>query len=106
MSKIDIKILRVFRFDGEGACKASFSWSLNDAITFSGWRILDGSKGLWITSPQQKSKEKYFPLITINNKSILKALTDAALEEFGKEEPKKSSKKPAKEEDFEDDLPF
>lgn len=106
MSKIDIKITKMHKFDGEGAAKAAFSWSLNDAITFSNWRIVEGSKGLFISAPQQKNKDKYFPLIIINNKTIFTTLAKQAIEAFEADEPKKTKTKPKEEEFDEEDLPF
>lgn len=107
MSKIDIKITKMFKFDGEGAAKGAFSWSLNDAITFSSWRIVEGSKGLFIAAPQQKNKDKYYPLVVINNKTIFTTLAKQAIEAFEADEPKKKAKAKPKQEEFdEEDLPF
>lgn len=109
MASIDIKITKLYVFDAEGVAKATFNWSLNDAITFFNWRIVKGSKGLFISPPQQKVKEKYFGLVNITSKAIAKAVEDAALAEFkSAEKPKeKSSSSKSKKTDFdEEDLPF
>ena len=56
-SKLDIKVQRIHRMNGEGALKAFVDICINDAILIKGIRLVDGKKGLFISMPSEKAKE-------------------------------------------------
>lgn len=56
-----LKVVRLHRFEGDTKLKAFCDISIGDFLV-KGLKVVEGSKGLFISMPQEKSKDgKYYP---------------------------------------------
>lgn len=78
-----MKILRINPVKSNASkIAAFFDFQTDDEITIKGFRIVDGAKGLFISSPDQKGKDgKYYETIILP-KSMKSSLQKMAIEEF------------------------
>ena len=52
----DLKVVRLYRFEGESKLKAFVDVSIGDFIV-RGLRVVQGQKGLFLGMPQEKAKD-------------------------------------------------
>jgi stage V sporulation protein G len=70
--------------DGSGKTAAFFDIQTNDGITIKGFRLVNGSNGLFMSSPDQKGKDgKYYETVTLP-KEMKAELEKMAVEEYNK----------------------
>lgn len=78
-----MKIIRMNKLNG-GKTLAFFDVETDDGIILKGFRIVDGSKGKFIASPDEKGKDgKYYETVILP-KEIKNKLEKLALEEYQK----------------------
>ena len=81
--KIEVKVTRLLRLDGEGALKAFADISLDDEIVVLGLRILEGKVGLFVCMPREAGKDgKWYESIRPMSKEIRNALNDIIIKAF------------------------
>jgi stage V sporulation protein G len=56
MEDLELKVVRLHRFDGDSKTKAFVDVAIGDFIV-KGLRIVQGQKGLFLAMPQEKSKD-------------------------------------------------
>jgi stage V sporulation protein G len=81
-----MKIIRMnpLKSDGSGKTAAFFDIQTNDGITIKGFRLVNGSNGLFMSAPDQKGKDgKYYETVTLP-KEMKSELEKMALEEYNK----------------------
>ncbi|MFI5236817.1 MAG: septation protein SpoVG family protein [Ignavibacteriales bacterium] len=81
-----MKIIRMnpLKSDGGGKTAAFFDIQTNDGITIKGFRLVNGSSGMFMSSPDQKGKDgKYYETVILP-KEMKSELEKLALEEFSK----------------------
>ncbi len=81
-----MKIVRMNKLDSStgGKTAAFLDIQTNDDIIIKGFRLVDGPKGLFVSSPNEKGKDgKYYETVTLP-KSIKQELEKMAIEEFNK----------------------
>jgi DNA-binding cell septation regulator SpoVG len=82
-----MKILRMNPLKSEGSSGKTAAFldiQTNDGITIKGFRLVNGSNGLFLSSPDQKGKDgKYYETVTLP-KEMKSELEKMAIEEFGK----------------------
>lgn len=81
-----MKIIRMnpLKSDGSGKTAAFFDIQTNDGIVIKGFRLINGSNGLFLSSPDQKGKDgKYYETVTLP-KEMKSELEKMALEEYSK----------------------
>ncbi len=79
-----MKIIRMnpLKSDGTGKTAAFFDIQTDDGITIKGFRLVNGSNGLFMASPDQKGKDgKYYETVTLP-KEMKSELEKIAIEEF------------------------
>jgi stage V sporulation protein G len=79
-----MKIIRMnpLKSDVSGKTAAFFDIQTNDGITIKGFRLVNGSNGLFMSSPDQKGKDgKYYETVTLP-KEMKSELEKMAIEEF------------------------
>ena len=79
-----MKIVRMnpLKSDGSGKTAAFFDIQTNDGIIIKGFRLINGSNGLFLSSPDQKGKDgKYYETVTLP-KEMKGELEKMAIEEF------------------------
>lgn len=78
-----MKIIRMNKLNG-GKTLAFFDIETDDGIILKGFRIVDGSKGKFIASPDEKGKDgKYYETVILP-KEIKDKIEKLALEEYQK----------------------
>lgn len=61
---IKIEIARLFRFNGTGSVKALADVTIADSIVITGFRVIDGKDGLFVSMPAEARKDgKWFSTI-------------------------------------------
>ena len=94
-----------------GKTKAMASVTLDSCFVVTGFKVIDGSKGLFVSMPNRKGKEgeKYIDTAFPTTKEFRQTLIDALLTEYG-EKPKEEKKDgfvPVSDSMYcDDDLPF
>ena len=81
-----MKIVRMNKLDENagGKTNAFFDIQTDDGIVIKGFRIVNGSNGLFISSPDEKGKDgKYYERVTLP-KEMKSNLEKMAVEEFNK----------------------
>lgn len=81
-----MKIIRMnpLKSEGSGKTAAFFDVQTDDGITLKGFRLVNGSNGLFLSSPDQKGKDgKYYETVTLP-KEMKSELEKLAIEEFNK----------------------
>jgi stage V sporulation protein G len=81
-----MKIVRMnpLKTDGGGKTAAFFDIETNDGITIKGFRLVNGSNGLFLSSPNEKGKDgKYYDSVILP-KQMKSELEKIALEEYNK----------------------
>ena len=81
-----MKIVRMnpLKSDGSGKTAAFFDIQTNDGITIKGFRLVNGSNGLFMSAPDQKGKDgKYYENVILP-KEIKSELEKMALDEYDK----------------------
>lgn len=81
-----MKIIRMnlLKSDGSGKTAAFFDVQTGDGIILKGFRLVNGSNGLFLSSPDQKGKDgKYYETVILP-KEMKSDLEKMALEEFNK----------------------
>jgi stage V sporulation protein G len=81
-----MKIIRMnpLKSDGGGKTAAFFDIQTNDGITIKGFRLVNGSNGLFMSAPDQKGKDgKYYENVILP-KEMKSELEKMALDEYNK----------------------
>ena len=78
----DLQVVRLYRLDGESKVKAFADVSIGNFIV-KGVKVLEGKNGLFISMPQEKSKDgKWYETFFPSTKEARKNLTDLVLEAY------------------------
>ncbi|MEP0862112.1 MAG: septation protein SpoVG family protein [Ignavibacterium sp.] len=78
-----MKIIRLNKLNG-GKTLAFFDVETDDGIIIKGFRIVDGNKGKFIASPNEKGKDgKYYETVILP-KTMKEELEKLALSEYNK----------------------
>ena len=82
MTKLDVRVYPI-KDQPNNATKAFASVSVEDLIAIKGIRVVEGSKGHFVTMPQSKDNEgNYHDIAFPVNKELRNALNKAVLDEF------------------------
>lgn len=81
-----MKIYRMNKINNSNSGKtlAFFDIQLDNGIIIKGFRIIDGTKGMFISCPDEKGKDGKFYETVILPKELKSELEKMALEEFNK----------------------
>ncbi len=55
---LNLTIERIHKLDNKGPVKAFVDISINDVLLVRGFRVVNGSKGIFVTVPQDQGKDK------------------------------------------------
>lgn len=82
LEDLNLKVVRLYRFDGDSKTKAFVDVAIGDFI-IKGLRVLKGKKGLFLAMPQEKSKDgKWYNSFYPVTEEARKNLTDAVLNAY------------------------
>lgn len=81
---MEIKVLRIKKFENSGNFKAFADVLFAGHIIVTGCKVFDGAKGLFAALPSQKkpNTEEYFPIVRIKDEGIRNAFNDAVLKAY------------------------
>jgi stage V sporulation protein G len=83
--ELDIKVVRMHRYDGDSKTRAFVDVSIGDYIV-KGLRVVDGQKGLFLSMPSEKGKDgKYYDVFLPSTQEARAGLTQAVLAEYEKQ---------------------
>ena len=76
-----LKVVRLHRFDGDSKTKAFADISIGDFV-IKGLRVVEGKKGLFLSMPQEKSKDgkwynSFFPVTEEARQSLTETVLTA-----------------------------
>ena len=54
---LDFKVVRLHKFEGDGATKAMCDISISDEFVVKGFRIVEGKNGLFVGTPREHAKD-------------------------------------------------
>jgi len=78
----DLQVVRLYRLDGESKVKAFADVSIGSFIV-KGVKVLEGKNGLFISMPQEKSKDgKWYDTFFPSTKEARKNLSELVLEAY------------------------
>ena len=83
-----MKITRItpLKNDSGGKTKAFFDIQTNDGIIIKGFRVVDGSNGLFVSAPNEKGKDgKYYDNVILP-KEMKSEVEKMALEEYNNQQ--------------------
>jgi stage V sporulation protein G len=76
---LDLKVVRLHRYDGESKTKAFADIAIGDFI-IKGLRVVQGQKGLFLSMPQEKAKDgKWYNAFYPVTKEAHQNLSDVVL---------------------------
>lgn len=79
-----MKISRLNPYNGTNKTRAFFDLVTGEGIEIKGFTLVDGTNGLFVSSPQEKSKDgKYFDRVILP-KELKEELTTMAIAEYEK----------------------
>ena len=81
-----MRIIRInpMKSDSTGKTAAFFDVQTDDGITLKGFRLVNGSNGLFLSTPDQKGKDgKYYETVILPKEMKIE-LEKIAIEEFNK----------------------
>jgi stage V sporulation protein G len=82
MEQDTIQVSRIYRIEGDSKLKAFVDVSLG-GIVVKGLRVVNGSKGLFVSMPQHQGKDgKWYSTVYPTTKDISKQLNDLVLEAY------------------------
>lgn len=82
--KISVESLRLNN-SGKGTAKAFARVDVNGVVSLDGYRVVNGSKGLFVSAPQQQSKKnkRYYDFpFRVKSEGIRKAISTAILSAY------------------------
>lgn len=85
--KLNLKVERLYRFEGDGAMKAFADIVFNDSILIKGLRVIEGKKGLFISMPKLQGKDKkWYDTIMPLNIEVKNQISEAVLSAYNLKE--------------------
>lgn len=68
---LDIQVKRVFKLENSEKTKAFVDIAINDAVLIKGLRVVNGREGLFVSMPQEQSRDKkwYDSVKALNNET-------------------------------------
>lgn len=76
--------VKINEIEGAGSTKAFVTLEFDKQLVVSGFRIIDGKSGLFISMPQRKHNDEYFDVVYPNSKKGREALSDIIINEYKK----------------------
>ena len=75
----EVKVVRLYRLDGESKVKAFADISVGDFI-IKGLKVLEGKNGLFVSMPQEKAKDgKWYNTVMPATKEAAQNMTEIVL---------------------------
>ena len=80
---LDFKVIRLHRFDGDGATKAICDVAICEEFLVKGFRIVEGREGLFVGSPREQGKDgKWYSKALALTAQTKEALNEAVISSY------------------------
>ena len=80
---LSFKVTRLHRLDGASRVKAFVDIIVNEALLLKGMKVLQGQNGLFVSMPQEKSKDnKYYDTISPLTKEAKENITSVVMNAY------------------------
>ena len=84
--ELDIQVQRMYRFETDRPLKAFCDIAINDVLLIKGVRIMDGSKGLFVSMPREQAKDnKWYDTIRCLTVEVRDQIQKVCLEAYNEE---------------------
>ena len=84
---LDLKVIRIHRLQKGGKVVAFADLSVNDALVIKGLRIVKGSRGVFVTMPQEKGKNnRWYDTVHCLSKDVSSAVAQCVLSAYESED--------------------
>ena len=84
--KMDIQVQRMYRFDTDRPLKAFCDITINNVLLVKGVRVMDSSKGLFVSMPrEQAADKKWYDTIRCLTQEVRDQITEVCLEAYKEE---------------------
>ena len=81
---LKIAVTRLHKLDGNSATKAFCNISILDSIVISGFRIVEGKEGLFVSMPREEGKDgKWYNTVIPLNREVKDEIEKIVLEAYG-----------------------
>lgn len=81
-AELDLKVVRLHRFEGDSKLKAFVDIAIGEFI-IKGLRVVEGQKGLFLAMPQEKAKDgKWYNTFCPVTKEARQSLADLVLSAY------------------------
>jgi stage V sporulation protein G len=68
---MELMVLRLIKFDGEGSLRAFCDLQVGDMFTIKGLRVVNGRKGMFVSMPRQQGKDtKWYDMVEPLNSEV------------------------------------
>lgn len=74
--------VKINEIEGAGSTKAFATLEFDEQLVVSGFRIIDGKSGLFVSMPQRKHNDEYFDVVYPNSKKGREVLTNIILNAY------------------------
>ena len=79
-----IEVSRIHKLDGTGSTKAFVDLAVEDSFVIKGIRIVEGTKGLFVTMPREEAKDgKWYSVVIPLKREIKDEIEKIVLEAYG-----------------------
>jgi stage V sporulation protein G len=79
---LELKVVRLHRFEGDSKLKAFVDVAIGDFVV-KGLKVVQGEKGLFLSMPQEKSKDgKYYNSFDVATKEAKQNLSEVVLSAY------------------------
>jgi len=85
-STLEFQVQRMYRFDSDRPLKAFVDIIVNDALLIKGIRVLDGKNGMFVSMPQEQSKDKkWYDSVRCLSQEVRNQVTEVVLAAYRNE---------------------
>ena len=86
MERMEIKVKRLFRIEGESSLKAFADIAVNEALLIKGIRIVESKQGLFVSMPREKAKDnRWYESVRCLSPQIKDQIADEVLAAYHSE---------------------
>lgn len=80
---LSFKVTRLHRLDSASKVKAFVDIAVNESLVLKGLKILQGKNGLFVSMPQEKSKDnKYYDTVSPLTKEVKENITSVVMDTY------------------------
>ena len=86
MTSVNIEVVDIRKFSGDGNLKASADVKIGDSVIVKGFSVMNGKNGLFVTMPRKASKDgRWFDTSVPVNGDVKREIEDKIMEAFDRE---------------------